>query len=439
MVGMDRKAVQGREIAKYGRITKKNGVWLVPSRTRAGVTYRVTLNKNKESCTCPDFATNGRRCKHIHAVIYHTEYPKAELIDPPPPVEEKKKRKTYPQDWPNYNRAQTQEKDLLMHLLAELCDSIADDEPKRPGRPRVPMADAAFLVCYKIYEGFSSRRFDSDVRAARDAGFISCAPHFNSITNALNDPRMTGVLLGLITASSLPLAGYEQVFAPDSSGFTGSRYERWFDIKTARDKEEHTWTKVHIMCGIKSHIVTAVTIKDKNASDTTQFPELLEATTANFDVQMVCADKAYASTSNYDLAAQRNIALYVPFKSNHTRDGKGRSKKNEFKMGKELWTKMFHMFQFHRDEFLAYYHQRSNVETAFHMIKAKFGGQVRSKTETAALNEVLCKIVCHNICCLISAMFHQGFGLEDLLPRTDCAHRSRAHDATPAVPMAATA
>ena len=35
----------------------------------------------------------------------------------------------------------------------------------------------------------------------------------------------------------------------------------------------------------------------------------------------------------------------------------------------------------------------------------------------AAINEVLCKIVCHNICCLISAMFEfKDVNLEHLFP-----------------------
>jgi hypothetical protein len=37
------------------------------------------------------------------------------------------------------------------------------------------------------------------------------------------------------------------------------------------------------------------------------------------------------------------------------------------------------------------------------MIKAKFGGFVRSKTPTAQVNEVLCKVLCHNLCCLVQA------------------------------------
>ena len=41
---------------------------------------------------------------------------------------------------------------------------------------------------------------------------------------------------------------------------------------------------------------------------------------------------------------------------------------------------MFHLYNPNRDEFLSHYHKRSNVETTFSMIKAKFGdhlGQLR--------------------------------------------------------------
>jgi len=69
---------------------------------------------------------------------------------------------------------------------------------------------------------------------------------------------------------------------------------------------------------------------------------------------------------------------------------------------------MFHYFAFNRQEFLGHYHKRSNVESTFSMIKAKFRDHVRSKTDVAMTNEVLCKILCHNICCLIQAMYELG-------------------------------
>jgi len=42
------------------------------------------------------------------------------------------------------------------------------------------------------------------------------------------------------------------------------------------------------------------------------------------------------------------------------------------------------------------------------MIKTKLGGHVPSKTDTAMKNEVLGKILCHNICCVISAIYELG-------------------------------
>lgn len=57
---------------------------------------------------------------------------------------------------------------------------------------------------------------------------------------------------------------------------------------------------------------------------------------------------------------------------------------------------------------MAHYYRRSNVESTFSMIKAKFGDGLRSKTQTSQFNEVLCKILCHNVCCLIQSIYELG-------------------------------
>jgi transposase len=73
---------------------------------------------------------------------------------------------------------------------------------------------------------------------------------------------------------------------------------------------------------------------------------------------------------------------------------------------------MYHYFEFQRDEFLSHYHKRSNVETTFSMIKAKFGDALRSKSPTAQFNEALCKVLCHNICVVIGAMHELGLSAD---------------------------
>ena len=110
----------------------------------------------------------------------------------------------------------------------------------------------------------------------------------------------------------------------------------------------------------------------------------------------VSADKAYLSDANLRHIEEHGAYPYIPFKSNAT-PGKG-----------GVWEKMYHLYHLHREEFDLRYHQRSNVETTFHMIKAKFGDSVRSKTERAMRNEVRAKILCHNICCLIQSMYELG-------------------------------
>src|SRR5690349_8199728 len=118
------------------------------------------------------------------------------------------------------------------------------------------------------------------------------------------------------------------------------------------------------------------------------------ATAANFRMREVSADKGgirrqgLQQREQSHLIAAHGAIPYIAFKSIHT----GSSA--------DLCQKMFHYFQCQREEFLSHYHKRSNLESTFSMIKAKFRDHVRSKTDVAMKNEVLCKI-CHNICCLI--------------------------------------
>jgi transposase len=103
----------------------------------------------------------------------------------------------------------------------------------------------------------------------------------------------------------------------------------------------------------------------------------------------------YLSESNLLAVDALRATALIPFKSNSV------PRKTE----SGLWAKMYHYFHLNRDEFLGRYHQRSNVESTFSMVKAKFGDGVRSKLDVAMKNEVLCKFLCHNICCLIQATY----------------------------------
>src|SRR5439155_555616 len=169
-------------------------------------------------------------------------------------------RPTYPRDWPAINKAQTTEKNWFLALLADLCRTIPDPARKNQrGRP-IPLSDGVFAAVFKVYSGLSARRFTCDVQEARERGFIGCAPHFNSVLNVLESEAVTPVLLDLIARSAAPLREVEREFAIDSSGFSTSRFDRWFDLKYGVTRQEAHWVKVHVCCGTTTNVITAVEI-----------------------------------------------------------------------------------------------------------------------------------------------------------------------------------
>ncbi len=113
-----------------------------------------------------------------------------------------------------------------------------------------------------------SRRFTTDLKAAHANGLVSKAPHFNSVSNYLAKPELTDTLKNLVTLSSLPLRAIETDFAVGSSGFSTSRFVRWFNKKYGRETDNRTWVKCHLMCGVKTKVVTAIDISGWAAHDT---------------------------------------------------------------------------------------------------------------------------------------------------------------------------
>jgi transposase len=399
--GTEARRQRGLEIAALARIVKaKDGSFIVPSQHAPKQTkYRVELGENP-TCDCPDCETRRCKCKHQWAVEFTLKRETTEYADGSKTVTEsvtiKKTRKTYPQDWPNYNAAQTNEKRHFQVLLRDLCKDLETPAQTGRGQRRLPLSDAVFSVVFKIYSTMSARRFACDLADAHEKGYIGQVPHFNSVLNYLEDESLYPILLQLIERSSLPLQSVESQFAVDSTGFAYSRFVRWYDIKYNRFSAEQQWIKAHICCGTKTNIITAIEIHGRDAGDGEQLPALVESTAKNFKMAEVSADKGYSGRPCHDAIASVGAIPYIAFKSNTTGGVGG------------LFQKMFHYFQFNKEDFLAHHHRRSNVESTVSMVKAKFGDSVRSKTEVAARNEVLAMVLAHNICCVISAMYELG-------------------------------
>jgi transposase len=391
---MDLRELKALELAARTRITFANGSWLVPAQTSRG-TYRVTIG-SEPSCDCEDFLLHQKACKHILAARFVCARDYGGTA-PEIGTEAIPHQPTYQQNWPVYNEAQQTEKHRFEQLLFDLCRGLPNLEQTGPGRRWTPLADMIFACGLKVYTTVSSRRFACDLKDAYHKGYLSSLMNSVSVCAFLENDKLTAVLKNLIVQSSLPLCLVETSFAPDSTGFSTSRFVRWFDEKYGCERSGHDWVKAHAICGGKTNIVTAVEIGERDANDSPFFKALVEKTAENFTVKEVPADKAYLSHDNLALVAGLGGTAFIPFKSN-SQPGEAGS----------LWERMYFYYQWRRADFLKHYHQRSNAESTFSMVKAKFRDHVRSKTDVAMTNEVLCKFLCHNICAVHQSHLELG-------------------------------
>jgi hypothetical protein len=250
--------------------------WLVPSQSKGETIYQV--NPEKKTCTCPDHQEAGFKCKHLYAV----EITAKREVHADGSITNTRsmtftEKVTYKQDWPAYNLAQATEKRRLQVLLYDLCRKLPERErdPSRKGPKPHLIRDCVFAMAFKVYCGLSWRRFSCDLLDAHEKGHVTKPIPGAKVTAFFEDPYFTPILKALIAHSARPLRAVETDFAIDSSGFGSSRYERWYDQKYGITRLKCLWIKTHIACGVKTNVVTAVRILDKDAADSPQFVPLI--------------------------------------------------------------------------------------------------------------------------------------------------------------------
>ncbi len=393
------REIRGKAIADQGDQVKKidDYSFKVKSQSGGGF-YQVKSTQSGMTCDCPDFVYRGGKCKHIMATRYYLEVEK----DTPTGTVTEKVHLTYTQAWNAYNEAQKAEVKLFDELLKDLVKAVPEPE-QTIGRPRLSIHETLFCAIQKVYSQLSSRRAYSLFENATEKGQINHAPHFNSPSKLFNNPEITAILHELVTLSALPVAGLENDFSVDSTGFRTTTFNAYNGMKHGQ-KKEHQWVKAHLCAGVKTNIVASVAITEADGGDSPQFGPLIKKTAEGFSINEVSADKAYSSRSNLDTVKAIGGTAYIPYRNNAT--GKAR--------GSSLWSKMYHYFQLNRDDFMEHYHKRSNIEATNAAIKRKFGETLKSKNPTAQVNELLAKIIAYNLTVVIHEMYENGIQPEFL-------------------------
>lgn len=312
-------------------------------------------------------------------------------------------RRTYGQNWAAYDEAKTNEDGLFKQMLQELLLLAVPDDPlPKKGRKPFGIRERLFCMCVKVYYRSDLRKAESILKELKRLHYIDRVPCFKSLDNFFNDGSLSIILDELILLTALPLAGLEDTGAIDSTGFSTSKFDRWFNYKWGKPEgKERRWRKAHAVSGCKTNTILSVEVTKKNVGDAKMFEKVVGDKTKYFDMQNFVADKAYSSRRIMNFLHELNLLAYIPFKKN----ARGT------KQGSLLWAEMFQHFNRDRDRFMKVYHRRSNVETCFHMVKQRFGDNVRTRTMNANVNEIKVKFLCHNICVLIQEAFESNISV----------------------------
>ena len=156
----------------------------------------------------------------------------------------------------------------------------------------------------------------------------------------------------------MPLQAIESDFAVDSRAFPLAALCNGCRRSTATRKliEKREWVKVHLMCGVKTNVVTAVEITDRYAGDCPQLQAFSRSDRAELRHEGSLADKAYLSKGNLQAVVDNHAMPYIPFKADSVATRKNKSTA-------PLWKQMFHYYSYNQERFMAELsqaHQRGN-------------------------------------------------------------------------------
>jgi len=127
-------------------------------------------------------------------------------------------------------------------------------------------------------------------------------------------------------------------------------------------------------------------VTDGEANDSPQLGRLLEALPLD-DVEAVAADSAYLSRRNCDRIESIGARPYIKPKGNST----ARSH------GSPAWRRMILDHGENPEEWGRRYHVRSSAETAFSVIKRRFGYRLSSIRRDLQRKEVMTKVLAYNL------------------------------------------
>lgn len=398
-------------------------------------------------CQCQDFAKHGAvECKHIFAdrlrrkeviVIGNVGNAREKVIKAQ--RRPARKRKTH-----DGRAIKTAQRDARVDMPERLPDLIVSLHagfkrhssgiviPIRPqlyrgGSHGTDRATKALALLYKICEGKSADAMQSVYkRLIRDGHLrLEDPPHQNTLTDWMNDERITPVLQEFLRLTSLPFRVREIGAIVDSSKVSQLRtaHARGVDY-LGDERPDADWMKCHALVGVETMAVMAVRFSGSRGTTTHDInfvQELVEEALHAFDLQYLLADKAYLSGPMLQWLWEKHLRAAIPLKKGWFRE-EGREY-HEAVAALVKWYDSDNNRAFHE-----VYRLRPKIEALFSILKRTAGESCwsRGRHPNAAknadapcqawINETLCKFIYLNLRHTVLLELETGYKIDYVNP-----------------------
>lgn len=379
-------------------------------------------------CQCQDFLKNGAiECKHIFADRLRRG--EVVVLGKPTKTREsvvKAQRRPARERFDYKGRAlRTAQRDARVAMPERIPDLIVSLHagfkrhssgiviPKRPQLYRGgtlgtdPVTKALALV-YKICEGKSADGMQSVYRRLIRDGHLRLdeAPHQNTLTDWMNDERLTPILEEFLRLTSLPFRVREIGAIVDSTKMSQLRtaHARGVDY-LGDERPDADWMKCHALVGVETMAVMAVRFSGSTGTGTHDINfvrKLVTDAQEAFKLEYLLADKAYLSAPMLEWLWNENLRAAIPLKKGWFRE-EGREY-HEAVAALVKWYDADNNRQFHE-----VYRLRPKIEALFSVLKrtARENCWSRGRHPNGArnadapcqawINETLCKFIYLNL------------------------------------------
>ena len=228
-------------------------------------------------------------------------------------------------------------------------------------------ADAirAAVLLLKVAEGRSA-----DAMVARyqqlidDHGLpLKRPPHQNSLSEWMNDPALTPILLDWVCRTARPFRLREVAAIIDATKTSQLRtaHSRLIEYGPKDKRPGAVWLKANTLCGVETMVVMAVVFSKKDIPDLKFLLELIDMALKTFNIRLLLGDKAYLAGNLLGELWKRGVKACIPVKSRWDAETKG----IYFEIARNL-VKWYDETPRKFDEF---YRFRTKIEGLFSIIK----------------------------------------------------------------------